>query len=93
MDKIFFLSLLSGVFSSRDVCEINACQAVDLIKKDSATIDEVNEIEKYTIRLERRVRSLEQPGEKKLQINIYYNEGCIFSLENIKRRRSMVQLF
>lgn len=54
---IVFTSFLTVVTS--DECNINACDVIDKIKDD---ID-IDNVKSHLINLERRLRSLEQPGK------------------------------
>ena len=62
---LFYVLLISAVKSEDYVCEINACEALEQSKMDlQEYIDslEDNNNNSYLLKLERRLRSLEQPG-------------------------------
>ncbi|KAJ8928928.1 hypothetical protein NQ314_018442 [Rhamnusium bicolor] len=62
---IHFLLILSGANGNDDTCEMNACEALEQSQidlREFADSLEENNTKSYLIRLERRLRSLEQPG-------------------------------
>lgn len=65
--RVFLLLLLLQTISGDDDdgCEINACEALKLMKNEVETDNVKNE---YMQNLERRLRSLEQPGEYSFQL-------------------------
>lgn len=67
---ILSLIFIFSVANCKEVCDITACQALDVIKIDFTTIDEVDDVKYNLQKLERRVRSLEQPGKLLFLIKI-----------------------
>lgn len=69
MRTILCILLISGVNSEDYICDINACEALEQSKIDlQEFIDslEDNNNNSYLLKLERRLRSLEQPGSTPL---------------------------
>lgn len=65
----YILLLLYGVKGDEGTCEINACEALEQSQmnlREFADNLEENNTNNYLVKLERRLRSLEQPGKRKI---------------------------
>lgn len=75
--KYFVLLLFAGYYKCEEnICEINACEALDKSQMNlQELIDtlEDNNSNDYLVKLERRLRSLEQPGRENSLLNIHWN--------------------